>query len=595
MKNIIIKNNKIYKKMKIYKIFLITISLFFHFANVAGQGSYDVLVPSSFVPTIKYPQPKSKQQINIIDTTKIQQDVEYSTEDMVLTHKFIPEPINYPKVGKDQIARLYRNYLKVGIGYLEPYLEYSHSNLRSKKWAYGINKKHHSYFGKIKNYGPSSFSNTAVDMYGQLFLSNFTLQGNIDYSHNYFHCYGYNTDSLKKIYSIEDKHLPKSKDISRHYHTIHANINAISNYGKKSNNISQAYALDYHFLIDNNKSYEHQLGFNTNLMQAIDIARLSTAKIGGDIDLNYYHNDWTIPKLKEDSWLFQLNPKIEMTYNNYSFRVGLGLALGLHDSSTFNIYPDIEALFNVVPHILTFYVGLDGGMQRYSYLSTMRLNPFLSDYIDLGFIKDQLRIYAGNKTNISRSISFDVWGAMSLLSNMPFFFNDTASRTLLKDTSVNLFNTFTLLHSKSIHANAHASITYHYKETFKLKLNFDYHLYTADSTLGKAWYQPMFITSLDAFYNLKDKFIFTFDFYINTGAYRPSLTSAETIKAVPLKSVFDFNIGFEYHWNKRLAFFLDINNFAAQRNYFFYEYPSERINCLIGVKWIFSGEKINKK
>ncbi|HQB20646.1 MAG TPA: hypothetical protein PK495_08745, partial [Bacteroidales bacterium] len=302
--------------MKTFKIILLIAPLLFYTLIVSGQKDYDVLVPSSFVPTIKYPQPKSKQQINIIDTVKVEQEVTYSVEDMVLIHEFSPDPINAPKVGKDKLSRLYRNYLKVGIGYAEPYLEYSHSNLRSKKWAYGVNMKHHSYFGGIKNYGPSSFSNTSANIYGKLFVDKFILQGNIDYSHDYFHCYGYNTDTLKKIYLIENKHLPKAKTTLRQYHNIHANISAFSNYNKKSKKLAQIYALDYNFLIDNYKSYEHQLGFMSSLEQKIDIPRLNAAKIGGDIDLNYYHNLWDNPKLKEDNWLFKLNPKMEMVYGN---------------------------------------------------------------------------------------------------------------------------------------------------------------------------------------------------------------------------------------------------------------------------------------
>ena len=66
MKNISIK---IYHSMKTFKIILLIAPLLFYTLIVSGQKDYDVLL-SSFVPTIKYPQPKSKQQINIIDTVK---------------------------------------------------------------------------------------------------------------------------------------------------------------------------------------------------------------------------------------------------------------------------------------------------------------------------------------------------------------------------------------------------------------------------------------------------------------------------------------------------------------------------------------------
>ncbi len=580
--------------MKLNKIIILIMGLLLS-VQIGYSQSYDVVVPSDFKPSLKFPSGKSKQAAKILDTTDIKQVFNYEIEDMVLVHEYVPEPINAPKVGKDQIVRLYRNYVKLGFGYLEPYLEFSHSNLRSKKWAYGVNIKHHSYFGKIKSYGNSVFSNSELKGYGQYFMKEFILQTNIDYNHDLVHCYGYNTDSLKKFYNISDANLPKAKSIARQYQHAHANITALSNYGKRSTKIAQYYALDYHFLYDNFKSYEHQLGLNTQLMQGLEIPRLDQARVGGDIGLNYYHNDWAKKSLKEDNWLFNLNPKMEMVYGNYSFRLGFKMALGLRDSSKFGFYPDIEAIFNVVPNILSFYVGLDGGMERYSYLSSMQMNPYLSDYLDLGFINNQLRIYAGTKTNLSRSLSFGAKASLSLVKNMPFFFNDTAARVLLKDTSVNLANTFIIVNSPSINTNAHVDLTYHYREIFEVAIGFDYNQYTTDTLLKKAWYKPMFTSSLDASYNLKDKFIFSLDMYLYTGAYRPSVTPSGAIRALPLKAMFDFNLGCEYRWSKRLSFFLDLNNIAAQRNYYYYEYPSERINCLLGAKYIFGGEKVGKK
>ncbi len=580
--------------MKINRSVVLCISLLISVQILKSQ-SYDVVVSSDFKPTLKFQPTKTKQSATLFDTTSIKQTFKYEVEDMIWMHEYSPEPINAPKVGKDQIVRLYRNYAKAGFGYLEPYVEFSHSNLRTKKWAYGVNVKHHSYWGKVKGYGNASFANSEVDLYSQNFLKNFIIESRLGYSHDMVHCYGYNTDTLKKYYGITDAHLPKTKNTVRHYQHLYATISGISNYGKWSNGLSQVYTLDYDFLYDNYQSHEHLLGLNTSLMQTIDIPRLSSSKVGGDIHLNYFHNEWKNQSLKEDNWLFALNPKMEMTYNNYSFRIGFQMALGLRDSSHFGFYPDIEATFNVVPNILSFYVGLGGDMERYSYLSSMKLNPYLSDYLNLGFINDQLRVYAGTKTNLSRSLSFGARASLSLLKNMPFFFNDTNTRTLLNDTSVNLANTFIVVSSQSIYTNIHGDLTYRYKEMLEIVLNFDYNKYTADSIIQKAWYIPMFTTSLDAKYNLKDKFLFSFGFYIYTGAYRPSFTQGGSIKAVTLKPTFDFNLGFEYRWDKRLSFFVDLNNFVAQRNYYYYDYPSERINFLLGAKYIFGGEKIGKK
>ena len=584
---------KMIRNMKTYKFIVIIFNLLLCASFTYGQSQYDVVVSSSFTPSINDAQEKIMKPASIIDTTNISPEVNYDIEDMVFSFEYTPQPIKASKVGKDQITRLYRNYVKFGFGYLEPYLEFSHSNLRSKKLAYGVNVKHHSFFGKLKSFGPASFSQSQLDLYGQMFVKDFILNADANYHHHLVHCYGYNKDSLKKFYGVSDAVFPKAKDIARQYHTAHANVSAISNYGKRSYKLAQTYALNYDFLFDNYKSYEHQLQAATSLFQKIDIKRLDLAKVGGDLNVNYYHNDWAVQNLKKDRWLFNLKPNIQFAYQNFSFRLGFDLALRLEDSTKFGIYPDIEALLNVVPNILTFYVGIDGGMKHYSYLESMQLNPYLSDYIDLGFVIQHIRIYVGTKTNLSHSLFFGAGASLSLNDDMPFFFNDSSTRYILKDTAVNLYNTFKLVKSQCIHTNAHLNLTYNYKDIFNIMIGFDYNHYTVDS-VKKPWFKPLFITSLEANYNLKDKFLFSFDFYIHTGAYYPSMKADGSIKSEALKSVFDFNLGCEYRWNKRLSFFLDVNNFAAQRNYFYYQYPSERINFLLGVKYIFGGEKIKK-
>jgi hypothetical protein len=61
-----------------------------------------------------------------------------------------------------------------------------------------------------------------------------------------------------------------------------------------------------------------------------------------------------------------------------------------------------------------------------------------------------------------------------------------------------------------------------------------------------------------------------------------------------MRPAFDLNFGFEYLWSKRLAFFANVNNFTYQRNYYYHDYPTQRINCLVGVKYNFGGESVKK-
>ena len=92
---------------------------------IFAQSQYDVVVNSNFSPSISDAQEKINAKAEIKDTAKNTHTVNYNVETPVYNYSLPPQPINAPKVGKDMIARLYRNYLKVGFGnYLTPYLDF---------------------------------------------------------------------------------------------------------------------------------------------------------------------------------------------------------------------------------------------------------------------------------------------------------------------------------------------------------------------------------------------------------------------------------------------------------------------------------------
>jgi hypothetical protein len=137
---------------------------------------------------------------------------------------------------------------------------------------------------------------------------------------------------------------------------------------------------------------------------------------------------------------------------------------------------------------------------------------------------------------------------------------------------------------------------YQYKNQLILVLNLDYNQYFIPNTtdLLEAWYKPKFVAEFDIQYRLLEKFLFGVDFYIHTGSKYPKFID-RNIAPTAMKPIFDFNFSFEYLWSKRLSFFANVNNFAYQRNYFYHDYPTHRLNVLIGAKYNFGGEAVGKK
>ena len=518
---------------------------------------------------------------------------------------FRSEPINAPRVGKDQIARLYRNFVKFGVGYpWTPYLDFEFNSLRSTKWAYGARAFHHSSWGKIKNYAPSSFSDSKIEGYAQRFFKkDFTLNAKAGYEHTMVQYYGYQLDTIFGS-ETEFDNMPKGKDIRRNYHHIYTEINFSNNDIYKSK-LNQDYTINYDYLAGR-KYYplidEHQLGFLGALNHDIRMKRFASFNVGGEIGVNYFNNrggvfvfpDSAVPTTH--NILLNVNPHVTFKYKEYYFKAGFDLVF--HFGEKTRIYPDIDFRLHIVPEIFTLYAGMDGGYERNSILSLMKENPFLSFVPDIGFRDKKFNIFAGVQLGLSRSLSIGARGSFGVYDGMPVFFNDALELRNQYGTFLGYSsNAFSVLEERVNLFNAHFDLKYQLKNMLWLTFNADYNHYAipSSSDLLRVWYKPVFVTGLDIEYLLLEKFKFGLDFYIQAGAKRPDFLANGNIDVESMKAVFDFNFNFEYIWSKRLSFFLDVNNFAYQQNFYYYNYPTQRINVLLGVTYNFGGERVTGK
>ena len=563
--------------------------------NSSAQSQYDVIVGSNFSPTIKYAQEKIMQKAQIKDTTTIDKSISYQVTPPAYMYLLSPEPINAPKIGRDQITRLYRNYIKFGVGnYWTPYLDFQAGSLRSTKYAFGVGVFHHSSWGKIKGYAPASFSDTRINVHGQKFFKNYILEGEIGYSHLLVHNYGFQPDSIFAKEEGEKKVKIKGSDIDRQYHHTFADVVYKSNAPAEKHKFNQVYAIGYDFLADNNKkTYEHQFDAKISMDKDVKMKKSICMNFGGNINVDYLHNRWQNTNLT-DRWLIGVNPHASLSYKEYFFKVGFNIVTSTQGKDVkFNFLPDIEARLHIVPNVFSIYAGFDGKVEQLSYSDVIQENPYLSDKINLDLVEQKSRIYLGLQTGLSRSLTLGAGASFAFYGKMPFFIPDTNQMFSYKDTTVALQNSFNLMYAKTKVFNAYLNLSYKYKDVLHLGVDANYYYYFLSEDLIQAWYKPALVTSFNANYILLKKFVFKLDFTIQAFAHYPIFINGN-VEDKKMKPVLDFDFGFEYLWSKRLSFFADFNNFPCQRNRIYQDYPNQRINILIGVKYTFGGEAVSK-
>lgn len=566
-------------------IFAIVLFGGFTLTGLQGQTQYDVLVKSAFSPVIQDAQKKISFPAKIVDTVAARPQMEYPLQIRPLPTHFTPEPIKAPRVGKDAIARLYQHYIKAGVGYLQPLLEYNFNTLRSTKQSFGLHIYSHASLNPVKGCAISSYGENNIGLYGQQYREKFHFSEEAGYAFDHYHCYGYPADSLEKQFGWSQK----AEDIARHYHRAHASFKAYTPFTKNSTRLKRQYAVDYALLYDNYHSFEHDVQAGVTLDKRRKVSWLDMFRLVGDLNMEYAHNYWDTTHGQYDTWIFRAVPKVQLEEDLWKLSLGVAVGVGLENSEvSAAVFPDVRAHLDIVPEILSVYAGAEGGMIRDAIGKISVENPFLAPSLDLG-IDRQYHLFLGTRTNLSNSLIFGAQIGMEMHSGMPFYLPDTTNVVMFDTTQFRLLNTFGIAHAKASLTNVHLDAAYHYKEALRIAADLDYFSYSTDDTVV-LFYKPQYVISLSADYLWKSKIRVGMDWVWKGGLFAPEYAADGSRSKVSLPDWFDWSLSTEYIWNRRLRFFAELNNLLGRRNQRYAQYYTERFNCLLGVKYIFGGE-----
>ncbi|MBO4281629.1 MAG: hypothetical protein J5873_00340 [Bacteroidales bacterium] len=554
-------------------------------AEVSGQSQYDVVVKSAFSPVIQDAQKKLTFPARISDSVAPRPTMDYSLQVRPYKTRFEPDPIIAPRVGKDKISRLYRHSVKAGFGYLQPLLAYDFNSLRSTHQAFGAHVYSHASFDQVKDCAPSSYAENTVALYAEQYRPHFVLREEASYAFDWFHCYGYPADSLKKRFGWSQS----ASDNVRSYHRAHAGMMAYTPATKKNVSWQQRYAGSYDLLYDNYHSVEHQLYAEAGLDKRLMVSRVDMLRVGGVFTMQYGHNDWRLSSRQADSWVFNLHPRMQWEEGNLKLDAGAALSVGLLNSeSSVALFPKVNATWNLVPGVLAFYAGADGEMDKDSYQAISLENPFLIPELDLG-IDRIYRLYVGTKTNLSQRLAFGARIGWENHTELDYFMPDTSVTAWVDTNRIRLYHQFDFKDAAASLAALHVDAAYRYKELFSIKVDFDYYSYMTADTVT-LYYRPQYVLGISADYSLKQKVNIGLSAVWKDEMYTPVFEDGKVVGKEELPLWFDLSLNAEYLWSNRLRFFVDLNNLLGRSNPMYAYYRTERFNCLFGLKYIFGGE-----
>ena len=526
------------------------------FAQASNQK--DVFVVKPYEPVLS-DAVKMNFLPRISDTSHIRPSFSYGIQSRKVPTDYQVAPITAAKMVAEPIPRLYKSYIRLGIGnYLTPLAELNINNLRSSSFSGGFSFRHLSSqwnYERTDNRKVSAgYANNDASLYAEKIMKHLVLAGEANFTANTVHYYGYNPNS--------DTTLSKdaiTQDILHGEGILKLSSNP-SDSGKM--HVDARLAYGYTALKDNHN--EGGLDAELNLGKVKDGNYL----LGG-LSFKYFQPSANIDTAYHA--LFELKPSFNRKSNDWRFSVGLNLTTDIvGGKSTFTLYPHGLLEFTAVDKILVPYFGVGGHKDINDYYSVLQENPFADPGLSVASTNYKITGFGGLKGNLGTELAYNVNVSYSSVDHMYFFVNEADADSLGNRFGVQYDNVDLLTYKGEVA----------YTKGNKLYIRFTgvYNQYSM-SKLKEPFHKDLIDFTLEGRYNLMDKIIASAAVYYIGERYALPLSGSGV---ADLKGVADINLGVEYRYTKLLSAFIHINNLGAARYYQWYQYPSQRFSFMIG-------------
>ena len=490
---------------------------------------------------------------------------------------------------KENLNQLYRAYVKVGFGSpLMPLGEVFVNSIRSRKYTYGFHAKHLSSWSNMKGYERSQFDRTDLQLFGGINERKFDVMGTLRYRNQGLHYYAIPlpVDSL-------------GRDVTRQrYNDVGFRVDFGNSAKVDTFKIKYNVGVDYNYFntakpqIDSLSTWraqEHKIGLFGKAEY-----RLNENLYGGRLEVE--HNGFTYGQqndtlkgidtaYRNPNTLIRLVPTFQtfLWDNKFKATVGLDITLNVAEKLRAHIFPVAEVKYSLFNDMFIPYVGVRGGMKQRTLKSLTLQNEFIRPNVGLRNEQVSFDLYGGIKGTLTKNISFDLNTSYGTTRDFAMFTTDTLySRG----------NRFDVIYDTAKIFKLQGSISYQMLEKLKVDVIGTYYSYELKQNVH-AWNMPDFDLIARAHYNLFNKFYLNFDFKLEIGRKALVYETGEGSIQENLQSfrklnpIYDFNLGLEYRYTKRLSLFVQMNNIAAQRYQRWYNAPVQSFQFLGGLTFRF--------
>lgn len=528
----------------------------------------EVYVESTYQPEVADAD-KISSMPTISDTVPFITKTEYTVLPSQLKTEYQLKPIKPASMVGTSLDKLYNSYIKLGLGnYVTPLAEFSIHNLRSKEYSVGAYYFHKSSHTKLAldngRKVPAGYDHNVIAGHGKYFFDGATLSGNVGLNADKYRYYGINLFDT----TIYPDNMPniEMKDIKQTFINIYGGAQIQSDNPDKDA-LFYLIGLSGGFFRDDFKNKEPYVNFNFSMNQVV-----KGFKLGLDAGLSSYTLTDSSTTYKNN--LININPTVKKSGGEWNFTLGGKLIFESGEHTQTYFFPDASLNFDIVPKAMSFCIGIDGGVENNNYQKLTDENPYVLPGMYVKNTVNKWIIYGGLEGKLSSKASYKFDVRMKSMKDMHFFLNDTLSE---------FKNQFHLVYDDADLIQYYGEISWAPLNFLSLFTKLNYYSYKM-ATEDKPWHKPSTEFSFSTRYNFKEKIYAEFEFLALGKRYAKN-NYVDHSEVAELDPIFDFNLKLEYKYSNVLTAFLHFYNLTSQEYYLWNQYPSQKINILLGVTY----------
>ncbi|MBN1118467.1 MAG: hypothetical protein JXA77_14745 [Bacteroidales bacterium] len=546
--------------MKLYKLYTFSAILFISSIIVGQDLSKVVVVESAYKPEIENSE-KYGSMPALIDTAKTNINIEYSVLPSRLQTSYNIKPIKPAKLVGSPLDELYKSQVRLGLGnYTTPLAEFSIHNLRSKDYAVGAYVFHRSSHAKLEledgSKVPAGYGKNQANAYGKRFYKGVNAEAEVYFNSDKYRFYGYNTQR------VTDTTLDVG-DIKQFYTKFGARTSVYSTKADSSA-FSYRFGLEAFYFGDAYKYRENVLNIPARLSFNISDFRLD-AGIGYT---GYFQKYDTL----NTEHVINVHPLLRKRKDDWEIAVG-GNFFYAEDKAFF--FPEAQLMFTVVDKVLEAFVGINGNLKINSYEKLSLENPYIKPGLQTGNTNTKLNGFGGLQGLITRNSGYKANVSFKSIENAIFFINDTVGE---------MGNQFISVSDNMEVFSLKGELWFKPLSFLDFYLQGNYNNHNTASEL-KAWHLPVYTLNFTTSFNFKEKIFVNLDL-LNIGT-RYAYNFEHPNMPHLLDPIWDINLKLEYKYSEVLSGFIDVYNILSKQYYLWNQYPTQKLNVLIGFSYKF--------